>query len=105
MSANYGVCIYRRGTESGTLDAEWLEPGMPTPCRGCAVGGPADSFEGSYKVTYFCGEGGVAAQFDLTITRNGKAYLLSRSKKGQTACTGIGMPLADGGIALAYHAI
>ncbi len=104
MSANYGVCIYRRGVEAGTLTAEWLEPGMPAPCRGSAVGGPAEGFEGSYRVTYFCAEGGVAAQFDLTIERSGKTYVLTWAKKGETACTGIGMPLPDGSLALAYHA-
>ncbi|WP_262691857.1 hypothetical protein [Kordiimonas aestuarii] len=103
MPSDFGVCIYTPGMTPGTLEASWFEAGMDTACKGLATGGPASGFDGSYNVTYFGADGAPLATFDLTIKHHGEIFALTWQSEGRTACTGVGLPTADGGIALAYR--
>ena len=96
--SNIGSVYYKKGIESGTLDAVWshLTDAYGT---GIATGGPLKGFEGVYQIRYFDHEGKINAERErscftgsgsfprLTITccKNQHKYILLSSNR-QKAC-------------------
>ncbi|MCP3931767.1 MAG: hypothetical protein GY705_22045 [Bacteroidetes bacterium] len=84
----FGVVIYKKGKESGTLDAEW----SVTPNKygtGKASGGPGIGFAGRYQIQYFHEDGSFDAELELENTQNGRTYELFWINNGVIRAKGI----------------
>jgi len=92
-----GVGTYILGSQPGTIEAEWFDSGSDEhkTLKGLATGGTPGVFEGNYKVVYFDSSGGIDAELDLEIVRNGKTFDLYWSKNNEVRLFGVGFKCED----------
>ncbi len=90
---NVGVVIYRKGKETGTLEALWANTDQDHGhiCKGVAVGGAGTAFEGNYSITYFNEQKQPAGPFELEIKAHGNVFHLFWRDNGKLMNHGIGI--------------
>lgn len=90
-----GCVLYKKGDESGTLNAKWCHSYLGNG-TGKATGGPAEGFVGRYHICYFDDKNNEIADCELDIQKDGDYYELVWMNKGEITGRGIGMEVAEG---------
>ncbi len=90
-----GCVLYRKGSEPGTLEAQWSHSGSGNG-TGKATGGPTDGFAGSYHIVYSTELGNERSSFQLEIEKDGNYYNLLWITDGAVRFRGRGMEVKEG---------
>lgn len=93
----FGIGIYRRGEQPGTLTAEWLDDrmvdaGAPAG-TGFAQNGPERGFVGDYDITYKAGD--QIVDLKLNIRAEGPNFRMQWLKDGTLIDQGIAFQTGD----------
>ncbi len=92
---NIGNALYKKNKAAGTLNADWCHSDYGTG-TGIATGGPADGFEGLYKIRYYDEKGKIQAERELEIRKDGQCYKVSWMNNGKLTAYGIGLEFSEG---------
>ena len=93
--SDVGFVLFKRGDESGTLEATWCHSSQGYGI-GKATCGPPAAFVGRYDMHYPNRSDSDDVHRELEIQREGLVYQLSWFHDGELRATGVGMEVADG---------